>query len=122
MRYRLPSSRPPETLRRQRDIRAHLALVGLVRQGESRKMVDRGTTDRGAGRWVIFYRFGSPRQRRGAPTRGDMGNDIVIGRAGSGGDGIVSAGDAMITAAALEGFHAVVTKSFGPQIQIGRAH
>ena len=35
-----------------------------------------------------------------------MSNDLVIGMAGSGGDGIVSAGEAMITAAALEGYHA----------------
>jgi len=50
-----------------------------------------------------------------------MDNDIVIGMAGSGGDGIVSAGDAMITAAALEGYHAVLTKSFGPQIRGGES-
>ncbi len=50
-----------------------------------------------------------------------MTNDIVIGMAGSGGDGIVSAGDAMITAAALEGYHAVLTKSFGPQIRGGES-
>lgn len=50
-----------------------------------------------------------------------MSNDIVIGMAGSGGDGIVSAGDAMITAAALEGYHAVLTKSFGPQIRGGES-
>src|SRR5512144_671116 len=50
-----------------------------------------------------------------------MSNDIVIGMAGSGGDGIVSAGGAMITAAALEGYHAVLTKSFGPQIRGGES-
>jgi 2-oxoglutarate/2-oxoacid ferredoxin oxidoreductase subunit alpha len=50
-----------------------------------------------------------------------MSNDLVIGMAGSGGDGIVSAGDAMITAAALEGYHAVLTKSFGPQIRGGES-
>ncbi|HXY41496.1 MAG TPA: 2-oxoacid:acceptor oxidoreductase family protein, partial [Vicinamibacteria bacterium] len=50
-----------------------------------------------------------------------MGDDLVIGMAGSGGDGIVSAGDAMITAAALEGYHAVLTKSFGPQIRGGES-
>ncbi len=50
-----------------------------------------------------------------------MSNDIVVGMAGSGGDGIVSAGDAMITAAALEGYHAVLTKSFGPQIRGGES-
>ncbi len=50
-----------------------------------------------------------------------MSNDLVIGMAGSGGDGIVSAGDAMMTAAALEGYHAVLTKSFGPQIRGGES-
>jgi 2-oxoglutarate ferredoxin oxidoreductase subunit alpha len=50
-----------------------------------------------------------------------MSNDLVIGMAGSGGDGIVSAGDAMITAAALGGYHAVLTKSFGPQIRGGES-
>jgi 2-oxoglutarate ferredoxin oxidoreductase subunit alpha len=50
-----------------------------------------------------------------------MSNDLVIGMAGSGGDGIVSAGDAMITAAALEGYHAILTKSFGPQIRGGES-
>jgi 2-oxoglutarate ferredoxin oxidoreductase subunit alpha len=50
-----------------------------------------------------------------------MSNDLVIGMAGSGGDGIVSAGDAMITAAALHGYHAILTKSFGPQIRGGES-
>ena len=50
-----------------------------------------------------------------------MSNDLVIGMAGSGGDGIVSAGDAMIKTAALEGYHAVLTKSFGPQIRGGES-
>ncbi len=50
-----------------------------------------------------------------------MSDDLVIGMAGSGGDGIVSAGDAMMTAAALEGYHAVLTKSFGPQIRGGES-
>ena len=44
-----------------------------------------------------------------------MSTDVVIGMAGSGGDGIVSAGEALITAAALEGYHAMLTKSFGPR-------
>ena len=50
-----------------------------------------------------------------------MSNDIIIGMAGSGGDGIVSAGDALMTAAALEGYHALLTKSFGPQIRGGES-
>ena len=50
-----------------------------------------------------------------------MGNDIVIGMAGSGGDGIVSAGESLIAAAAIEGYHAIMTKSFGSQIRGGES-
>jgi 2-oxoglutarate ferredoxin oxidoreductase subunit alpha len=47
--------------------------------------------------------------------------DLLIGMAGAGGDGVVSAGESLITAAALEGYHAVLTKSFGPQIRGGES-
>jgi 2-oxoglutarate/2-oxoacid ferredoxin oxidoreductase subunit alpha len=50
-----------------------------------------------------------------------MRSDLSIGMAGSGGDGIVSAGEFLITAAALEGYHAIMTKSFGPQIRGGES-
>jgi len=50
-----------------------------------------------------------------------MGSDLIIGMAGSGGDGIVSAGDAFMGAAALRGYHALMTKSFGPQIRGGES-
>ncbi len=50
-----------------------------------------------------------------------MKTDLIIGMAGSGGDGIVSAGEFLITAAALEGYHAIMTKSFGPQIRGGES-
>lgn len=50
-----------------------------------------------------------------------MSNDLVIGMAGSGGDGIVSAGESLITAAALEGYYAILTKSFGSQIRGGES-
>lgn len=50
-----------------------------------------------------------------------MNTDLVIGMAGSGGDGIVSAGESMLTAAALSGYHGVLTKSFGPQIRGGES-
>jgi 2-oxoglutarate ferredoxin oxidoreductase subunit alpha len=50
-----------------------------------------------------------------------MTNDLVIGMAGSGGDGIVAAGEALITAAALEGYNAIMTKSFGSQIRGGES-
>ncbi len=50
-----------------------------------------------------------------------MANDIVIGMAGSGGDGIVSAGESLVSAAAFEGYHAIMTKSFGSQIRGGES-
>jgi 2-oxoglutarate/2-oxoacid ferredoxin oxidoreductase subunit alpha len=50
-----------------------------------------------------------------------MNTDLVIGMAGSGGDGIVSAGESLLTAAALVGYHGVMTKSFGPQIRGGES-
>jgi 2-oxoglutarate ferredoxin oxidoreductase subunit alpha len=47
--------------------------------------------------------------------------DLIIGMAGSGGDGIVSAGESLISAAAREGYHAMMTKSFGSQIRGGES-
>jgi 2-oxoglutarate ferredoxin oxidoreductase subunit alpha len=41
--------------------------------------------------------------------------------AGTGGDGVISAGDALMTAAARNGYHAIMTKSFGPQIRGGES-
>ncbi len=50
-----------------------------------------------------------------------MRNDLVFGMAGSGGDGIVSAGEAMLNAASSEGYYGVMTKSFGSQIRGGES-
>ena len=50
-----------------------------------------------------------------------MAHDLVIGMAGSGGDGIVSAGESLIAAAASDGYHAILTKSFGSQIRGGES-
>ncbi len=50
-----------------------------------------------------------------------MRSDLIIGMAGSGGDGIVAAGESLMTAAAIEGYHAVMTKSFGSQIRGGES-
>lgn len=50
-----------------------------------------------------------------------MTSDLVIGMAGSGGDGIVSAGDALIATAAEAGYYAMLTKSFGSQIRGGES-
>jgi 2-oxoglutarate ferredoxin oxidoreductase subunit alpha len=48
-------------------------------------------------------------------------DDLLLGMAGAGGDGVVSAGESLIAAAALEGYHAILTKSFGPQIRGGES-
>src|SRR5574340_1784363 len=50
-----------------------------------------------------------------------MHTSLIIGMAGSGGDGIVSAGESLMTAAAIEGYHARMTKSFGSQIRGGES-
>ncbi len=50
-----------------------------------------------------------------------MQADLVIGMAGSGGDGIVSAGESLVAACARLGFHAMMSKSFGPQIRGGES-
>lgn len=50
-----------------------------------------------------------------------MIRDLVIGMAGSGGDGIVSAGESLVSACATEGYHAMMTKSFGSQIRGGES-
>jgi 2-oxoglutarate ferredoxin oxidoreductase subunit alpha len=50
-----------------------------------------------------------------------MNRDLMIGIAGAGGDGVVSAGESLIAAAALEGYHGMMTKSFGSQIRGGEA-
>jgi len=50
-----------------------------------------------------------------------MIDNLVIGMAGSGGDGIVSAGESLISAGAKMGYHAMMTKSFGPQIRGGES-
>jgi 2-oxoglutarate ferredoxin oxidoreductase subunit alpha len=48
-------------------------------------------------------------------------DDFLVGMAGAGGDGVVSAGESLINAAALGGYHAMLTKSFGPQIRGGES-
>lgn len=50
-----------------------------------------------------------------------MIQDLLVGMAGSGGDGIVAAGESLIAAAASEGYHAIMTKSFGSQIRGGES-
>src|SRR5262249_8916064 len=50
-----------------------------------------------------------------------MIEDLVVGLAGSGGDGVVSAGESLLAAASAQGFHALMTKSFGSQIRGGES-
>src|SRR5262250_2913695 len=50
-----------------------------------------------------------------------MVNDLVVGMAGSGGDGVVSAGESLLGAASAEGYHTMMTKSFGSQIRGGES-
>jgi 2-oxoglutarate ferredoxin oxidoreductase subunit alpha len=50
-----------------------------------------------------------------------MLHDLIIGMAGSGGDGIVSAGESLMSASAKEGYYAILTKSFGSQIRGGES-
>src|SRR6185436_10996884 len=50
-----------------------------------------------------------------------MASDLIIGMAGTGGDGVISAGEALMTAAARNGYHAIMTKSYGPQIRGGES-
>ncbi|HUM10922.1 MAG TPA: 2-oxoacid:acceptor oxidoreductase subunit alpha [Myxococcaceae bacterium] len=50
-----------------------------------------------------------------------MLEDLVVGLAGSGGDGVVSAGESLLAAASSQGFYAVMTKSFGSQIRGGES-
>jgi len=73
----------------------------------------------------IFFHFNS--DERGIPLadgvrrRTSLRSDLIVGMAGSGGDGVVFAGEALMTAAALAGYHAILTKSFGSQIRGGES-
>lgn len=50
-----------------------------------------------------------------------MVQDLILGMAGSGGDGVVSAGESLLSAASTTGYHAIMTKSFGSQIRGGES-
>ena len=50
-----------------------------------------------------------------------MNGELIVGMAGAGGDGVVSAGELLLRAAAVEGYHGILTKSFGPQIRGGES-
>lgn len=48
-------------------------------------------------------------------------DDLIIGMVGSGGDGVVATGEILANMAAEEGLHAMMVKSFGPQIRGGES-
>jgi 2-oxoglutarate/2-oxoacid ferredoxin oxidoreductase subunit alpha len=50
-----------------------------------------------------------------------MTTDFTLGMAGAGGDGIVSAGEALMSVFASTGYYALMTKSFGSQIRGGES-
>lgn len=50
-----------------------------------------------------------------------MLDDLILGMAGAGGDGVVSAGESLLSAASSDGYHALMTKSFGSQIRGGES-
>ncbi len=47
--------------------------------------------------------------------------DLIVGIAGAGGDGVVSAGELLIQVAAREGLFGMLVKAFGPQIRGGES-
>ena len=47
--------------------------------------------------------------------------DLVVGIAGAGGDGVVSAGELVLNIAAQQGLFGMLVKSFGPQIRGGES-
>ena len=50
-----------------------------------------------------------------------MAIDITVGIVGSGGDGVILLGEMLARASARSGLHAILTKSFGPQIRGGES-
>ncbi len=48
-------------------------------------------------------------------------DDLIVGIAGAGGDGVVSAGELLIQVGAREGLYGMLVKAFGPQIRGGES-
>lgn len=55
------------------------------------------------------------------PHRTRTTNQITIGIVGSGGDGVIAAGEILADAAAREGLYCILTKSYGPAIRGGES-
>lgn len=50
-----------------------------------------------------------------------MVEDLILAMAGAGGDGVISAGESLLSAVAADGYGAMLTKSFGSQIRGGES-
>jgi 2-oxoglutarate ferredoxin oxidoreductase subunit alpha len=50
-----------------------------------------------------------------------MIRDLILGMAGAGGDGVITTGELLLEAAALEGRYGMLTKAYGPQIRGGES-
>ena len=48
-------------------------------------------------------------------------NDLTIAIVGSGGEGVVSAGEIMVRATSTDGLYSMMIKSYGPQIRGGES-
>ena len=48
-------------------------------------------------------------------------DDLTIGIVGSGGDGVITAGELLVSSAANEGLYCFMLKSYGPQIRGGES-
>ena len=48
-------------------------------------------------------------------------NDIIIGIVGSGGDGVITAGEFIVSAVSSDGLFSFLTKSYGAQIRGGES-
>ena len=73
-------------------------------------------------------RNGSVNPKQSAPERRKMGNklaaslhDVTLAIVGSGGEGVVSAGEILVHATSHDGLYSMMIKSYGPQIRGGES-
>ena len=63
----------------------------------------------------------APERKKVVPWETRTTNQITIGIAGSGGDGVIASGEILASAAAREGLYTILTKSYGPTIRGGES-
>jgi 2-oxoglutarate ferredoxin oxidoreductase subunit alpha len=59
--------------------------------------------------------------QRTSQSEKSVTDDLVLGVAGAGGDGVIAAGEALMSAAAHGGLPRIMTKSYGSQIRGGES-